>query len=71
MNKEFGELTLILKNLANLQGSELLTKANVNMASTLLKDIEDCFENEGDPSGKKRPPRKIIKTISYFLTLGI
>lgn len=58
MNKDFDELTGILKDLANLQGSELLKRANSNMASTLLKDIEDCFENERGPDGKKWSLRK-------------
>lgn len=70
MNKDFDELTLILKDLANLQGSELLTKANVNMATTLLKDIEDCFENERDPSGKKWVPRKDNKKHNLLFDTG-
>lgn len=58
MNKDFDELTGILKDLANLQGSELLTRANSNMAETLLNDIMLCFENERGPDGKKWDERK-------------
>lgn len=58
MNKEFDELTGILKDLANLQGSELLTRANSNMAETLLNDIMLCFEKERGPDGKKWDERK-------------
>lgn len=58
MNKDFNELTGILKDLANLQGSELLSRANTNMATSLLTDIELCFENEKSPDGKKWAERK-------------
>ncbi|MBZ8007887.1 phage virion morphogenesis protein [Campylobacter sp. RM9334] len=70
MNKEFEELTGILKDLANLQGSELLTRANSNMASTLLKDIEDCFENESDAKGNKWAKRKDKKDHKLLFNTG-
>lgn len=70
MNKDFDELTGILKDLANLQGSELLKRANSNMASTLLKDIEDCFENERGPDGKKWVPRKDNKEHNLLFDTG-
>lgn len=58
MEKDFDELTGILKDLSNIQGNELLTRANANMSETLLNDIMLCFEKERSPDGKKWAERK-------------
>lgn len=71
MEKDFDELVKTIGNLANMQNSDLLKTATANMGSSVLKDIEMCFENEKSPdatNGSKEKMRKI--KISYFLKVA-
>lgn len=56
--KDFNELVKFLGELAKLENAEILTTANANMASSLVNDIETCFEKEQDNEGNKWAERK-------------
>lgn len=67
MEKNFDELVKTIGNLANMQNSDLLETATANMGSSVLNDIEMCFENEKSPDGSKWEQRKDEKNQNKLL----